>query len=257
MWVNNSKSSYTYDVNNNEIEELQKNWIDSVWVNEYKLTRSYDVNNNQKELLIKEWDGSAWINESKILYNYDVNNNPTESLYQTWDGSNWMDVFNFLLTYDANNNLVELLMKDWNGSAWLNNRKLLYTYDGNNNLTALLSQNWESSAWVNYEKYSYTYVPVTAVNENLSFVNSYNLSNNYPNPFNPSTKLIYTIPERSNVSLKVFDLLGNEVAELVNNEIAAGTYHITFNATDLSSGVYFYQLRAGDFVQTKKMILLR
>jgi len=98
---------------------------------------------------------------------------------------------------------------------------------------------------------------VTAVNEHLSFVNFYSLSNNYPNPFNPSTKISCTIPERSNVSLKVFDLLGSEVAELVKGEIDAGTYDVTFNAANLPSGVYFYQLKAGDFVEIKKMVLLR
>jgi len=83
------------------------------------------------------------------------------------------------------------------------------------------------------------------------------LSNNYPNPFNPTTKISYTIPERSNVSLKIFNLLGSEVASLVNEEKSAGTYEIEFNAANLSSGIYFYRIQAGAFVETKKMILLR
>jgi hypothetical protein len=111
--------------------------------------------------------------------------------------------------------------------------------------------------WVNYVKGSYTYAPVTALNEDLSSINSYSLSNNYPNPFNPSTKITYSIPERENVSLKVFDLLGSEVVELVKGEIETGTYDINFNASNLPSGVYFYRLQAGSFVQTRKMILLK
>lgn len=85
----------------------------------------------------------------------------------------------------------------------------------------------------------------------------YTLSQNYPNPFNPSTKITYSIPERSNVSLKVFDLLGSEVAELVNEEIEAGNYKINFDASSFVSGIYFYKLQAGSFVETKKMILLK
>jgi hypothetical protein len=85
----------------------------------------------------------------------------------------------------------------------------------------------------------------------------FSLHQNYPNPFNPSSKIKYSIPERSNVSLKVFDLLGSEVAELVKGEIEAGTYDITFNASNLPSGIYFYQIRAGDFVETKKMVLMK
>ena len=91
---------------------------------------------------------------------------------------------------------------------------------------------------------------------NLS-AKSFDLFQNYPNPFNPSTKINYTIPERSNISLKVFDLLGSEVVELVKGEIEAGAYDITFNASNLPSGIYCYRLQAGDYVQTKKMVLIK
>ena len=134
---------------------------------------------------------------------------------------------------------------------------MTYEYDENNNQIEILSQQWDGSVWVNNSMYSFTYVPVTAIGEDYSSVNSYSLSNNYPNPFNPSTKITYTLPERGNVSLKVYDLLGGEVAQLVNGEIEAGSYEIIFNAANLPSGVYFYRLQAGSFVQTKKMIIIR
>jgi photosystem II stability/assembly factor-like uncharacterized protein len=83
------------------------------------------------------------------------------------------------------------------------------------------------------------------------------LSYNYPNPFNPNTKIRYSIPQTSNVVIKVFDILGNEIETLVNEEKQTGTYEITWLAEGLPSGVYFYRLQAGDFVETKKMILLK
>jgi hypothetical protein len=83
------------------------------------------------------------------------------------------------------------------------------------------------------------------------------LLQNYPNPFNPSTSIQYAVGNRQFVQLKVYDILGNEVATLVNEEKSPGTYEVEFNATQLSSGVYFYRLQAGDFIETKKMILLR
>jgi hypothetical protein len=85
----------------------------------------------------------------------------------------------------------------------------------------------------------------------------FSLSQNYPNPFNPSTKIKYSIPQSSNVVIKVFNVVGDEVSTLVNGQKQAGTYELTFNAENLPSGVYFYQLKAGDFIQTKRMILIK
>jgi len=83
------------------------------------------------------------------------------------------------------------------------------------------------------------------------------LSNNYPNPFNPSTTIKYEISELSFVTLKVYDVLGKEVANLVSEEKPAGFYEVEFDATALRSGIYFYRLQAGSFVETKKMVLLK
>jgi len=85
----------------------------------------------------------------------------------------------------------------------------------------------------------------------------YELEQNYPNPFNPSTKIRFTVPEAGLVTMKVYNLLGQEVAILVNEEQAVGVYEVTFDATQLPSGIYFYSINAGDFVATKKMILLK
>jgi len=87
--------------------------------------------------------------------------------------------------------------------------------------------------------------------------NEFSLSQNYPNPFNPSTSIQYTISSRQYVTLKVYDMLGKGVAVLVNEEKPAGNYEINFDASKLSSGVYYYELRAGSLVQTKKMIYLK
>ena len=86
---------------------------------------------------------------------------------------------------------------------------------------------------------------------------SFTLSQNYPNPFNPSTKIKYSIPQSSKVVVKVFDMLGKEVATLVNEEKEAGTYEITWNAQNLPSGVYSYGIKAGSYTAIKKMVLLK
>lgn len=92
---------------------------------------------------------------------------------------------------------------------------------------------------------------------NNVIVDDFILEQNYPNPFNPSTKINYTIPELSIVLLKVYGVLGNEIKSLVHEEKPTGNYEVEFNAIGLPSGIYFYQLQAGSFIQTRKMVYLR
>ncbi|MFC2103651.1 FG-GAP-like repeat-containing protein, partial [Bacteroidota bacterium] len=110
---------------------------------------------------------------------------------------------------------------------------------------------------------SFEYSEIVEADVNLS-PRKFSLNQNYPNPFNPGTRIVFTIPagnlqNKSSVlaTLKVFDVLGNEVATLLNEEMEAGSHEIIFDATGLTSGIYFYQLRSGDFISTKKMTLLR
>ncbi|HLG32082.1 MAG TPA: T9SS type A sorting domain-containing protein, partial [Ignavibacteriaceae bacterium] len=98
---------------------------------------------------------------------------------------------------------------------------------------------------------------ITAVNEN-DLPDEFILFQNFPNPFNPATKIKYQIPTAQvSVQIKVYDILGNEIATLVNEEKSAGTYEIEFDALRLSSGIYFYRMIAGNYSEIKKMILIR
>uniref|UniRef100_A0A832CZ84 T9SS type A sorting domain-containing protein n=1 Tax=Ignavibacterium album TaxID=591197 RepID=A0A832CZ84_9BACT len=102
-----------------------------------------------------------------------------------------------------------------------------------------------------------------SVNDNSNFIpDRFSLMQNYPNPFNPTTKIKFSIPTLEFVTLKVYDVLGNEVATLVNEEKPAGSYEVEFKSSfgnrQLANGVYFYQLKTGgDYLETKKMILLK
>jgi hypothetical protein len=98
---------------------------------------------------------------------------------------------------------------------------------------------------------------ITSANEQESQISEFELNQNYPNPFNPSTTIEYSLPSSSNVSLKVFDILGNEVADLVNGLQNSGKHSIEFNASNLPSGLYIYRVQAGDFLSNKKMVLLK
>ncbi len=102
-----------------------------------------------------------------------------------------------------------------------------------------------------------SHIITQSVEEDIITISNFLLSQNYPNPFNPSTTINYQIPELSFVTLKVYDVLGNKIETLVNEEKHIGTHTIEFNASSLPSGIYFYQLQTPNFTQTKKMILLK
>ncbi|MFC2103378.1 T9SS type A sorting domain-containing protein [Bacteroidota bacterium] len=111
----------------------------------------------------------------------------------------------------------------------------------------------------NFNDNTVDFIPVipNSLVENNSPPQKFELSQNFPNPFNPTTKINYYIPEGSFVSLKVYDVLGNEIIVLVNEELQAGHHEIEFNGNGLSNGVYIYQINANDIVETKKMILIK
>jgi len=99
---------------------------------------------------------------------------------------------------------------------------------------------------------------VTFVEEEIDEIpTEFLLSQNWPNPFNSTSVIRYSVPQSSQVQIKVFDILGNEIETLVNEEKQIGTYEITWNAENLTSGIYLYQLRAGSYLHTKKMVLMK
>ncbi len=102
-------------------------------------------------------------------------------------------------------------------------------------------------------------INVTGVDESLIDFNpkDYKLFNNYPNPFNPSTKIRYAVPQNAFTTLKVYSITGKEVAVLVNEQKTPGVYEVNFDGSELSSGIYFYKLQSGSFSDVKKMILTK
>lgn len=135
--------------------------------------------------------------------------------------------------------------------------------NSNNNIVSTVGESFigKSSNTINQNQMGFWYVyqqsTITDVENKETIPTVFKLEQNYPNPFNPSTKIKFAVPEKSNVLIKVYDILGSEVATLVNEEMDAGWYENNFNAVGLSSGVYLFRMEAGNFISTKKMIYLR
>ncbi len=126
----------------------------------------------------------------------------------------------------------------WSGDVTSTDASVSITVDAAKNVTA-------------------TFEPVTGVNEELLNANKYSLNQNYPNPFNPSTLIEFKLAKRGKTTLKVFDVLGREVATLLDREMSAGKHSVIFDAKNLSSGIYLYQIKSGSFMATRKMTLMK
>jgi hypothetical protein len=194
-----------------------------------------------------------------------------------WTNGAWMNGSIYTYTYDTNENMVNELIQEWLNGLWTNYRQSTFTYDAHGNELTGNNTLWSGASWVptdynfplavsgstyNFTGYriviSWILANTTDVSRDMSnIVKGYSLSQNYPNPFNPSTTIRYSLPLRSHVTLTVFNTLGQQVAVVVNGNIDAGYHEIQFNATNLASGVYFYRIQAGSFVETKRLMLLR
>ena len=159
------------------------------------------------------------------------------------------DVYSYGITNQNGNYTITGLVP---GSYSVSTDKYGYTSTQTSAVSLDYSSSYSSTA-----SFSISPETVTSVKQNNVVINNFELNQNYPNPFNPTTIISFTIPNESRVTLKVFNILGKEVATLLDGEKSAGNYNITFNGSNLASGVYFYQLRAGNFTSTKKLILMK
>lgn len=295
-WIKDERENYIYNENSFLTESSTQIWFNSNWLNRKKNMKMYDESN----IIIKEsyhnWNGSDWTEGIQNLYSYDERNNKIESIRQGWHNGEWLNDQRHTSVYDDNNKLIEEFYTYWKDSVWSTaSSKNKYTYDENDNLIEKLDLDYSpnTNTWSNGWRDVYIYTSVTGVESDENIVTSYKLSNNYPNPFNPTTLIGYTIPssvksqkskvksenenhsipsnlpasgvgvEGANVQLKVYDILGREVATLVNSKQNPGYHEIEFDASHFTNGVYFYRLfvytneGVADFVKTKKMILLK
>ena len=214
---NRSGSAYMFKLNG------------SNWIEEQKLTASNGSEHHNYGTSVSIYGQTAivgtWIANSVYLYKFENFNWIEDEIIVPSDGTG-SEQFGTSISLDYNKLISGARGDDDNGTG-------------------------SGSAYINFN------FIVGVENEQLKDPLSYNLNQNYPNPFNPTTSIKYKIPEFNFVTLKIYDVLGNEIITLVNEEKPVGSYKVELNATSLPSGIYFYRLQAGSFVETKKMVFLK
>ncbi|MCK9210775.1 MAG: T9SS type A sorting domain-containing protein [Ignavibacteriaceae bacterium] len=264
---NYRKTTYLYNLSNpKELQtETRSDWRTNQWMDTLKT--SYTRNSKLLSTIEVEQaftNPTTLQNLNRHEYTYDGSDSfVLESLYKYWDinATNWTESQKRIYTYSATNKELSSLGQLMNQNAWKENDRTTSSYNVDDNITKELYESYLGSSWVNQSQTLYTYNP-TAVEDGAITANSFKLFDSYPNPFNPTTTINYELPTSSFVTLKVYDILGNEIATLVNEYKSAGKYQTSFDAKNisnqqLSSGTYFYQLQTDGKIITKKMILLR
>jgi uncharacterized delta-60 repeat protein len=204
------------------------------------------------EQLVQYYNGPG----SSYDYAYSIAVDEEDNIYVTGESPGGSPTYTDVATIKYNSAGIEQWVQRYNGSGNSGDigRAIVVNNSGNVFVTGDCVGTGTSFDYVTI-KYSQS---VTNVFDSGSDVpESFSLEQNYPNPFNPSTTISFSIPKEEFVSLKVFNSLGEEVADLLHETKPAGNYSVSFSASQLSSGVYFYKIFAGSFVETKKMIYLR
>lgn len=261
-WNNVTLIQNSYNGENNIIETLNKIWESGGWFLEERNTHQYSNGNLTVVTMQEGWIDTIWTNIGLYTKNYNSNNFLIEYISQYWHSLNgWINQQRWVITPTTDNKFLEWVTQFWQNNNWENFSRLISTYDANGNETVFAWEMWENSAWQNHVQILFSYTLVSSVEDDLFNKLNYSLSQNYPNPFNPNTVISYQLPVCGDVTLKVYDVLGHEVATLVNEFKPAGKYEVDFQSavdnSQLASGVYFYQLKTGAFIAIKKMILLR
>ncbi len=275
-WSNNFECFYVYDTQSNLIEKFEMLWNMGMWNKNSKTIYTYNLQNEMITNTELRGEDTNWVNQTTKEYAYNSNGGLIQEIYKIWNDTNWVNKTITTYTLNSIDNILEKLIQKYSNGNIINSTLVLNDYDLNENCILSRGFKWVNQTWTpssnnltvtynnNTEGETYwaqivemQYITITGVDDKTNTPNSFTLYQNYPNPFNPATTIKYSIPNSNMVSIKVFDILGKEVTTLVNEQQNSGIHEVTFNAENLSSGTYFYQLKCGEFTETKKFLLIK
>jgi hypothetical protein len=272
-WLSYQRCTSTYDSNGNEVVSVYDQLRGNIWEPRFQFSYTYDAIQQPLTWQIADWIDDHWEPYDRRSWEYDVRGNMLTEVYAYWEQERWKPVTRRTNTYDENGELVSQLDQGWRGSEWQSFARIMAQCDGHGNMIKKVSDVWEG-AWVPDDTYflledaagnQYPWFLANKIEVRYKLLSppgdeipaACELAQNYPNPFNPSTTIRYSLSHSANVTLTVFNTLGQEVAQLVNEQQQAGFHDAVFRGDGLASGVYCYRLQAGEYTATRKLLLLK
>jgi hypothetical protein len=276
QWMNWRQDVYTYDQDGHMLTYLSRSW-DNIWYDETLSTYTYDANGNMLTYLLQNMASGQMTNYTIHEYTYNPNGKMLTDLLKGWMNGSWVNGSFITNTYDASGNMTTRVLQYWFNGSWTNDKRTTYSYDTHGNIRTGDNTQWTGSAWApaNYtftipiagSGYDFTGYHITlhwllyntsdVADIRNALAGQFALEQNYPNPFNPSTTVRYSLSRDQEIRLAIYDILGREVAVLVNGREAAGSRTVRFDAHALASGVYYCSLRAGGASITRRMLLIK
>jgi hypothetical protein len=283
QWENSYRDTIVYNDADNEVIILSIYWTSELWMNGNRLTYTYDSDGRMLTSLTDEWSGDQYVHYSRVTNTYDDRGNILSELQERWLSGQWVNETRETSTFEINGNIISKFQEHWLNGRWTNFYRLGYASSNSNLWSGAVSESWQDSTWVPalgafdlhdnngneflYNAYrvqlSYTDKVTDVSTRKATVAADFELAQNYPNPFNPSTTIRYGLPSSSRVSLKIFNILGQEIADLVNSEQSSGWHEIEWSPRT-ASGLYFYRIEAVSvrapyerFTQSKEMMLIK
>lgn len=235
----------------------QKSWTGGVLTYLDRFTNTFDgsmrITRSTTEALVQ----GVVVPTERLTYTYDHQGNEVKRVREVYSGGAWLPQWQISSSFDGSGTLLSCRSDEWTGGSWVPSTAGIQrdAYASVSIVDAVGNQ-WRYGQFATLS-FDYGTTPTGVRDEQGARPQVWELAQNYPNPFNPTTTIRYGVPERAHVALTVFTMLGEQVAVLYDGEQEAGYHEVRFDAGDLASGVYFYRLKAGNFIETKKLLLTR
>jgi hypothetical protein len=262
LWLDKQRHVHTFDPNGNRIESVEQCFSrrDARWENKFKSTFFHDALGRLTDRYYESWIDGAWSRADhawmRNFYNSSGQIEEVRVQHRDPTDSYWSNSYRNTRSYSALGDELERVYQQWDETHWRTAGRHTYAYEESGNLVRILYQEWSGTHWWHPSNRT-THLWSTRVAVDMDGPYEVQRVENYPNPFSSVTTISYSLAQPAEAALSVFDLLGRQIRVLASGTQPAGTYEVTFDAAGLPSGVYLYRLEAGNFVETRRMVVVR